>query len=487
MTLTIHKQEDDQKQLQLTVEVSEARVEQAMREKARELARQVRVPGFRQGKAPYGVVLRRFGKETVRAEAIEDLVQPVFEEALLEADVESYGRPSLEDMEMDPLVLKFTVPLPPEVTLGNYRSIRKEIEPVEVTDEAVEEALEQVQIRHQNVEPVERAAEAGDIVTISGTGKFTSPARSSSEEVAEEAQESEQSEQSDEVDAEAADKTETSDADDVIFDEESIDLLLEKEKLFAGTPFVDNLIGLSVGDSTSFSLTFPEEFEQEEFAGRDAEFEITVLNVQQRDLPPLDDELAKLEGTAETLEELRSNIRENLERQAEDQAKEDLIDGMVHDMMEDAAIVYPPAAVEMEIDEMVESFKNQIMRSGWRIEDYLQIQGTTEEGLREDFRENAEHRLGHRLVLRQFILEEKLTVKPEDVDGLIEERVARFDNEELRQGMRDFYRSGAGFDNISSEVLSEKVYERIKAILSGEAPDLDALEEAEESATDEEE
>ena len=109
----------------------------------------------------------------------------------------------------------------------------------------------------------------------------------------------------------------------------------------------------------------------------------------------------------------------------------------------------------------------------------MKLQSLTEESLREDVRDSSEDRLRRRLVMRQFVIDEKLRIVSEDVEALIDERVARYDNEELQKNMRDFYLSGSGFDMISSEVLSVKVYERIKAILSGTAPDLEELAEAE--------
>jgi FKBP-type peptidyl-prolyl cis-trans isomerase (trigger factor) len=133
---------------------------------------------------------------------------------------------------------------------------------------------------------------------------------------------------------------------------------------------------------------------------------------------------------------------------------------------------------------MIESFKNQVTRSGWEFEDYLTIQGSTEESLRDDFRENAADRLRRRLILRQFMLEEKLRVESADVEALVDERTGNIENEELRQQMHSFYLQGAGFDMISSEVLSNKVYERMVAIFGGNAPDLDALDEEEEEALD---
>ena len=460
MTLTIQSSEDDLRQLTLTIEVDEDRVRKAMQKKARELSREVQLPGFRPGKAPYDVLVRRIGEETLRAEAVEDLVQPVFEEALEQEGIDLYARPSLDNIELNPVSFKFTVPLSPTVVLGDYRALRQDVEDVQVTDEALDEALEYVRMRHQVIEPVERAAEIGDVVTISGHGKFTAPKP-------------------------AAEGEEAATEGEMLFEEESLDILLDDKTLFPDTPFVENVVGMSVGDQKEFTFVFPDPYEQDaEYAGREATFDVTVLTVKRRELPALDDELAKLEGKYETLDELRESLRSDLAKEAEAAVKEKTIDDMIHHLIEGATMVYPPAAVEAQIDDMLEDFKNRLTRSGWKYEDYLNLQGMTEENLRADLSENAEDQLRHQLALRQFILDEKLRVTAADVDTLIDERIARFDNPGLRDSMRNYYRSGQNFDLISSEVLSNKAYERARAIFSGNAPDLDALEE---DAADEEE
>ncbi|MEJ2746782.1 MAG: trigger factor [Anaerolineae bacterium] len=469
MTLTIHTEENEQRELKLTIEVPEERVEKEMRQAARKLSKEINFPGFRRGRAPYQVILRRVGRDTLRDEAVDEMVQGVFEEALEEVDPEMYGRPTFDDMEKEPLVLKFTVPLSPQVDLAGYRELRKEIEPVNITDEAVQEALEQVQTRHQKVEPVDRPAAAGDLVTISGKGELVQVV-----DVDE--------------DGEEAEEDTDDDYQDIIFNEESVDFLLDAQKLYLGEAFIDNIVGMSAGDEKSFTVTFPEDYKEKELAGKEADFEITLLNVKERELPPLDDELAKLEGDYETLDELRESLRENLEKQAESNAKNELIEGMITDMLADVEMVYPPAAVEMEIDEMVASFKDQVTRSGWEWEDFIRLQNNSEAEIRNNFRESAVERLERQQVLRQFVLNEKLSVSAEDVDLAIENRLESFgDNEEFRNSMRDYFKSGYGFDMISSEVIMDKVHDRMVAILSGEAPDLDALAEAEDAAADEEE
>jgi trigger factor len=470
VTLNIQTEENEQRELKLTIEVPEERVEKEMRQAARKLSKEINIPGFRRGKVPYNVILRRVGRDALRAEAVDDMVQGVFEEALEEVDPDMYGRPTFDDMENEPLVLKFTVPLSPQVDLAEYRELRKEIEPVNITDEAVEEALEQVQTRHQKVEPVDRPAAAGDLVTISGKGELLQVV----DDVEEDAEEDEEA-------------TDDADYKDIIFDEESIDFLLDAEKLYLGAAFVDNLVGMAAGDEKSFTITFPEDHEETELAGKEADFEIAVLDVKERELPPLDDELAKLEGDYETLDELRSALRDNLEQQAESNAKNELIENTITDMLAGAQVVYPPTAVEMEIDDMVASFKEQVKRSGWEWEDFIRLQNNSEEEIRNNFREGAVERLERQQILRQFVLNEKLTVSAEDVDTAVEKRLESFgDNDEFRESMRSYFNSGYGFDMISSEVIMDKVHDRMVAILSGEAPDLDAIAEAEETADEEE-
>jgi trigger factor len=537
VTLTIHIEEDTQRQMSLTIELDEARVTKAMRDKARELARDFNFPGFRPGRAPYHVVARRLGEDALRAEAIEELVQPTFEEALdqlEEQGVELYGSPQLDDIDLEnqPVVLKFTLPLQPTVKLGDYRALRKEIEPVQISEEAVEEALESVREVHQEVETVDRPAEMGDLVILSGKGKFLTPRRvtaaetpgdeapsdeSSEPQTAEQGTESEPATAAPdkaeapadsttevaldskevitsvdvaESDVETADAAEDSAAgqevgdeaeeEDIIFDNERMELLLDSKRLFSGTPFVDEVVGMAAGDEKTFSFTFPEDYEEEDMAGREATFTVTPLEVKKRELPPLDDELAKLEGNYETLDELRAGIRKDLERAAQNEQRNTVLEEMVDDLLAEAEMVYPPAAVNLVIDDMVDEFKRQLQGMGWQMQDYMQLQGLTDESLRNDFRESAETRLRRQLALRQFVLDEKLRVESADIDAVIDERVSRFDNEELQDGMRNFYKSGRGFESVSSEALGNKTYERIAAILSGNAPDLATLDTVDE-------
>jgi FKBP-type peptidyl-prolyl cis-trans isomerase (trigger factor) len=170
-------------------------------------------------------------------------------------------------------------------------------------------------------------------------------------------------------------------------------------------------------------------------------------------------------------------LSEQLQEQAERQAKSDLMDEFVTDVLVDSEISYPPAAVASEMEESVATVKEQVTRSGWKWEDYLQLQSETEESLGEQMREASEERVRRGLVLRQFIVEEKLTVEANDVDDAVDKRLASFgEDEELRERLRPIFTEGEGLEALSNEILIEKVQERIEAIVTDNAPDLDALE-----------
>lgn len=474
MTLTIHTEEDNQRQLLLTIEVDEARVENAMRAAASKLSRDIVIPGFRRGKAPYSVVLRRIGYDALRAEAVEEMINPIFEEALQDmGDLQIFSQPSLTKVEVKPTVLHFAVPLVPRVDLGDYRSLRQEIKPVQVTAEAVNAALKQLQLKHQTLEDVDRAAEMGDMLTVSGIGKLVAVPPTESEETVAET-----------PDDTPADETAVTPDESIIFAEEHLPLPLVADETFPGTNFVDYLAGLQTGDEARFNITFPADYVDAELAGKTAAFTINILNVQSRYLPPFNDELALLEGE-ETLDALQEKVHHDLYHSAADSAQTEVIDQMVETILPLATIVYPPAAVEEELDNMIQTIKNEAQRAGWEWDDYVRLQNRSEAAIREMYRFPAEERLKRSLIVRQFLQNEKITLQPEDIAAAIDKQISGYSDQTMRDGIRSYYEQGNGLETVTRVILHDKLYERISAIFSGTAPDLSPVDG--ETAVDEEE
>jgi trigger factor len=450
--LKIHSEEDSERQLKVTVDVPEERVQAQMRRTARSLAKRVRIPGFRKGKVPYNVLVNRVGEQALRADAIEEMIEPVFLEALEEISEQPYRQPTLDDVEFDPLILKLTIPLEPTVALGDYRAVRKEIAEVEVTGEALEEALEQLRASFQELEEVDRPAAVGDMVTLSGEGKVVE------------------------------------EGGDVIWSEQESDLVLDPDKTLPDLPFVENIVGLSAGEDAEFSVSFPDEHEDDELAGKEVAFTISVSKVQNRTLPDLDDDLAQQAGEHESLDELSEAMEEQLLEQAKNNARNELLDEWVEELLKDAQIVFPPAVAESELDTMVNDFRDQITRSGWQWEDFLKLQGESEESLRENWQEGATNRIQRGLVLREFSQLEHLEVNTSDVDEMLEQRISQYgDNAELQEQLRNVLSQGQGLESMRNDILMEKIVDRIEAIITGNAPDLDELEKLSDHDDDEEE
>lgn len=204
-------------------------------------------------------------------------------------------------------------------------------------------------------------------------------------------------------------------------------------------------------------------------------------------MPELNDDLAKEEGEYETLDELTAALRDDLQKSAEEVAKNKMIDEMMDDLQSQATINYPPAAIEMELDNMVEDLKSRVTRSGWQWGDYLKLQGETEESLRDHWRDGATQQVKRSLVLRQFVTNEKLRIKAKELDDVFEKRYGDLDDS-LKDSMRRFFsESEAGFSMLGGDLLMEKVADRVRAIRTGTAPDLAALEEEEDEDLSEEE
>lgn len=458
MSLTVTTQEDEQRQLAMSIAVDEKRVMGEMKKIAKNLAKNMRVPGFRPGKAPFSVVSKRVGEESLRAQALEDMLNEVIFEAMEQEEVVPYARPSLTDMELSPAKIDIVVPLEPVVTLGGYRELRRKLKQPKVSKEAVQEAIDAFIERKTTTEPVEdRKSKKGDVIKVTGTGVFAEPA-------------------------------EGQDEPEVFFDEkEGTEFVLDKEKTFKGTDFVKKLSGKNVGDSAKFAITYPDDYEITDFAGKKINFELDVIELSSRTVPKLTDELVK-EDNYDDVKDFKAKTKKTLEDQAFETFRGEVLDEWIADLKKDATLVYPPGAVDAELDDRLEGFKQQISSYGWKWEDYMNMQGESEDGMKEMWREDATTNLENGLLLRQFISDEYLQLEKEEVDALVEERMESFGEleDEMKETMRGVLSSGESLQRMSNEIMVRKSFERIEAILAGKGPDLEELKAAAEAAAAEE-
>ena len=412
------------RQVRLTIDVPEERVREEMRRVARAIARQVSIPGFRKGRAPYHIIAQRYGEAYLRGEAAENLIESVFKEALEQEKIEPYAPASLEEVKTEPLRYVFTVPLSPEVDLGDYRSLRIKRRTVRVTKKEVEEALERLREEHAVLEPREdRPAQPGDVIAFSVEGR--------------------------------------TDQGEVFLKDEEAETVVDPEKEWPLPGFHQALVGMKAGEEKTFRLKVPE---GSSFDFEEAEFTVQVKQVFERLLPGLDDDLARTAGPFDSLDELRKHIKEQIRQQKQQEAEDEYVEQAMQALLDGAKVVYPPQVLEEEIDEMVEDLEQRVRRDlRMSLEDYLKAIGKTEEELREEMRPRAEERLRTTLVLTRFVEAEGLEVTDEEV----EKRVAEI-KEAVGEEGRKWTPSEAERREVRNLLLREKIIARLTAIARGE-------------------
>ena len=419
----------ENRQLSLTIEVDEQRTEQAMQRAAHRIAKEVNIPGFRKGRAPYDVIVQRFGEDTIRREAADLIADEVYAEALEQEGIEPYASGMLEDMQFDPISYKLTVPLAPEVMLGDYRSYRREFASVEVSNEQVEQALAHLQEEHAFFEPVDRPAALGDGVAFNLT-------------------------------ALAADGSE-------IMKGEDIRLILEAGSTDPAPGFVEQVVGMSVDEERTFTLTLTADFPREEYRGQEAAFTVKVTEVYNYILPALDDDLARTVGNYDSFQALEQAVRDGLHSAAVSQAEREYAEQVVSDLVEQAQIAHPSVMLERELDDLVQETEQSVRREArMSLEDYLRIQGTTQEQLREELTPRAESRLRRGLVLNEIVKLEGLEADDKEIAAEIEQVSAPWGSraEQVRASLE----SDQGRQAMRSRILASKAVQRLVTIAKGE-------------------
>jgi trigger factor len=442
MNVTTERLEDCQ--VNVIIEMDAADIEKELRQTARKLSRSYNIPGYRRGRAPYHAVVRVFGKEMIQQQFLDDRGQDIYEKALEEVEYEPYEVGELKDVEWDPFRMTVVLPIEPELELGDYRAIRVSPEPEPVADEDVEARLHDLQEEHAQWVAVERPAAMGDQVVLDMEGRA---------------------------------------GDELIMSNKEHEMILGIVPEAPMPGFHDEVVGMSAGDEKTFALTVPDEDDEQDMAGQEAEITVRLHTIREEDRPPLDDDLAVMVGDYDSLDELEAAIREEMETQALQRAEAEYLDKVLDAAIEGAErIEYPPQAVEREVDLILGQMERNLASSGMQLDTYLGLVGQTKETYRRDLREPAEERLQKRLVLTEVARREGLQAEPEDVDAEIE-RLLESMGEDAEQ-MREMLDSPDGRESIASDLVMTRVQELMTQIGKGEVSESDedaAAIEAEDS------
>jgi len=481
--LNVKTERLDDHTARLTVEIESERWQAAKERAARKLSKRYRIPGFRKGKAPYGVIVRYVGEPSIVEDAIELLGNEVYRDALDASEVKPYTSGSLEDFQLEPPTYVFNVPLQPEIDLVDYRETRIDYVAPEVTDEQVDQSLDELRQQHALVEESEGPISLGDRVTIDIHSEFADGEESDTTEddqaVADEAPDAEGSE-----DTEAEDRTGEQDDDDQsprkgdsFFHRHDWQVTLqsgEKDPLLPG--FSAALIDSNVGDTVEFELDVPEGESYKGIEGRKIHCSVDIKKVEKVTLPELNDEFAArvTEGEDEslTLLQLRMRVRENLEKAAQQEADNAYANRVLDAIVEQVDVSYPPVMVDERIQDMIRDLEGELQRQGIQLDMYLRVMGLTQEDLRERYEESAEKSVVRSLVLGELIVKERISVPVERIDERIQEMIGQFgDQAEI---FREFLNTPQQRDSMANQLLYEGVMERLKFIGQGTAPELSA-------------
>ena len=350
----------EKSQVVLTVEVDAAEFEVAIEKAYKKMRKDINVQGFRPGKAPRKVIERMYGVEVFFDEAINNAFPEAYEAAVVAKELRPVGYPTNVELEgectVEGFTFKATVPVYPEVTLGEYKGIAVTKEEVKVAAADVNEKLKELQVRNSHIATVERAAKLADIAVIDFEGFV----------------------------------------DGVAFEGgkgENFELELGSKTFIPG--FEEQVMGMSAGDEKDVNVTFPEDYHAE-LAGKDAVFKVKCHEVKGKELPELDDEFAKDVSEFETLKELKADLKKKLTEERELKAKHKLEDDLMEIVANGITAEIPEAMVERQATQFVDNFKSQLAQQGFPYEAYAEMTGMTTDELTKKLLEDA-----HEPALRQ--------------------------------------------------------------------------------------
>jgi len=471
--LNVQTDRIDNHKAQFTIEIELEKLDEAKRKAAKKIAKQVRIKGFRKGKAPYRIISQYVGEAAILEEAVELLGNDIYKHALDESKVEPYGPGSLDDFKLDPApTFIFSVPLQPEVDLKNYADVRVDFEAPEVSDEDVEKALQQMRQQEADVSEEEfTVVEAGHRVTFDLHSEF-----SDGEEADEEDEEDTEDESdADEDTTEAEEEPYVPKKGDNFLHRHDVTVLLDEDEEPIMPGFVAALVGAEIEKEAEFELTVPEDNDDfKDIGGRKVTFHVTVKKIEAVTLLDLDDDFARKVTEADgdeplDLAGLRKRVRADLEKEALQTAKSEYGDKVLEKIVEGAEIAFPELMTEERIEDMLRDLDRNLQQQGMNLETYMRITGTTKESLQDQYRDNAIESVERTLVLRELVTAQNIEIGDVQIEKHLDGMMMQFG----AQGdqFRSLIDTPQMRENILNQLLMDNIMTQLVAIGRGEDPE----------------
>lgn len=380
MSLQVEKLEKNM--ARLTIEVSADELEKALEGAFQKNKNKISIPGFRKGKAPRKMIEQMYGKEVFYEDAANALVPEAYEKALEECTEEIVSSPKVDVVQIEagkPFIFTAEVALKPEVTLGKYKGVKVDKFDLDVTDEEITAEIDQEREKNSRIVDVtDRAVKEGDIATIDFEGFV----------------------------------------DGVAFDGgkgEDYPLTIGSHAFIPG--FEEELVGAKVGEKKDVNVTFPEDYQAAELAGKAAVFKCTVKKLQEKQLPELDDDfVGEVSDESDTVEEYKEEIKKKLSERKSASARNAKEEAVVEAIIADAKMEIPDAMLDTQQRQMVQDYAQRLQAQGISMEQYMQFTGTTAAMLMEQVKPQALKRIQSRLVLEAVAAAENIQVSDEEYE-----------------------------------------------------------------------
>ncbi len=379
MKVTTETLEDSQVALNIEAEAGE--LNKAMDDAYRRLVNKISVPGFRKGKAPRFILEQHIGKGALLEEALEQLIPQLYKEAIDLQKIEPIERPQMEIIQTEPVVFKAVVPVKPTVELGDYRNLKLQPEPVEITDKEIDAAVELKRQEQAVLSPVDRPVQFGDLVTLN-------------------------------IKADIGEKP--------FLNHKDIVYEVNKDSQVPLPGFAKKLEGAKKGKGKDFTLIIPPDYRIKEFVGKECFFKVAVTEVKEKQLPELNDEFSQTCGY-DNLTSMKEALCVDLKDKAKQLGDQRLRETAVDAVVEISQVHYPPILENKEIDRLLE---REARRLGFtKLNDYLNATNSTEEKLRDSLRPTVKKQIARLLVLDEIARIEKIEIDESEVDNQTNEIV----------------------------------------------------------------
>ena len=401
----------EKSQVALTIEVGAQEFEAAVEKAYQKMRRKINVPGFRPGKAPRKIIEGMYGAEVFYEEAINIAFPEAYEAAVKEQELQVVGYPAVEvegQVTKDGFTFKATVPVYPEVKLGQYKGLSAEKEEVKVSASDVDTRLKALADRNTRLVSVDREAKEGDTAVIDFEGF---------------------------LDGKSVDGGKG----------ENYSLELGSHTFIPG--FEEQVVGMKAGDEKDLHVTFPEDYHQD-LAGKAVVFKVKVHEVKEKEVPAMDDEFAKDVSEFDTLKDLKADLKKKITAEREDTAKRAFEDALMEQVAEGITADVPDAMVEAQARQFLDNFKMQLAQQGIKYDEYMKATGMDESKLVEDAKEPALKQVRMDLAMAAII-------KEENIDATDEEVEAEF------QKMADQY--GMDLETVKKYLQADQVKDQLKS------------------------